>query len=223
MAHEQQEAFFTAAEKGDLGKINRLLLKKGLKIDVRDGSRNTALHAAAREGHDKVVRALLDAGANPNAQNWSKMTPLHYAARNGHTRVVDTLSNTKDIALNAYAREPGSDYEREYTPLHYAAKGGHHQIVCILLEAGADCSRTVTKTPFHMTAESIARGTGHDAIAEDLARAGMRMVDRPVVQQSKALAQAGMFNPPVQQSDPHLAQHVPDDKDEDDSPVVFHM
>ena len=37
----------------------------------------TALHAAARDGHDDVVKVLLQNGADVNAVNWWKKTALH--------------------------------------------------------------------------------------------------------------------------------------------------
>lgn len=40
-------------------------LRLGAEIDCEDKSRNTALHIAARYGHELIITALIKHGANP--------------------------------------------------------------------------------------------------------------------------------------------------------------
>ncbi|KAJ1472271.1 hypothetical protein T484DRAFT_1841027 [Baffinella frigidus] len=65
-----------AAEQGSLAAVEKLL-EIGTPVDGRDKNGNTALHAAASEGHD--------AGADPMALNTAGDTPMHYAAEVGPT------------------------------------------------------------------------------------------------------------------------------------------
>ena len=51
----------------------------------------TALHAAARNGHLDVVRLLLDSGAQKNVTSKAGATALHVAAQKGHSQVVQLL------------------------------------------------------------------------------------------------------------------------------------
>ena len=56
------------------------------KADVAgmEGTRDLAIHAAARRGHTGIVRVLLTNGANVDAQNHIHQMPLHLAFRYGH-------------------------------------------------------------------------------------------------------------------------------------------
>lgn len=53
-----------AAKQGDLATV-RALLAKGADVDGRNECGETALHFAARMGHEDVIDYLVEAGANP--------------------------------------------------------------------------------------------------------------------------------------------------------------
>ena len=51
----------------------------------------TALHGAAKSGHEKVVKLLLDKGANVNMKNRDGQTALDVAQEKGHKEIVKIL------------------------------------------------------------------------------------------------------------------------------------
>jgi ankyrin repeat protein len=57
----------------------------------RDDKGCTALHQAAKHGHDEVVSLLLERGVNPNPKNEERVTPIVMAAVAGEIEVVNTL------------------------------------------------------------------------------------------------------------------------------------
>jgi len=57
----------------------------------QDDNNNTALHAAAKEGHEDIVYMLLINGWNVDALNKKSNTPLHFAAEKGYPAIVDLL------------------------------------------------------------------------------------------------------------------------------------
>jgi ankyrin repeat protein len=60
-----------------------LLLKKGAAVDTRDEAGRTALHYAARRGHEELLQLLLEKEAAVHARDDEGRTGLHYAATNG--------------------------------------------------------------------------------------------------------------------------------------------
>ena len=64
----------------------RLLLEKEAAVDTKNGERRTALHKAARNGHESVVQLLLEKEAAVNGRNQRGWTALHYAALGGTGR-----------------------------------------------------------------------------------------------------------------------------------------
>lgn len=74
-----ERAFLQAAEDGDVSQIKKLLVK-GVDIDVRNASGNTALHLAALYGRKTVLKCLVAHGAKIQVKNRRGSTPLHLAA-----------------------------------------------------------------------------------------------------------------------------------------------
>jgi len=80
------------AGKGNLEAV-RGLLDGGEDPDIMDDLGLTALHAAAKKGHNKIVALLIARGArvNPCAAKWKGETPLHYACKYGHAKTLQML------------------------------------------------------------------------------------------------------------------------------------
>jgi len=79
----------------------RLLLDAGADLSIRNQWGRTALHVAARRGHEGVARLLLERGADPRAATREGWSPLHVAYRSGHPRVVEVL-----LAAGADPQQP---------------------------------------------------------------------------------------------------------------------
>lgn len=142
---ESTRQLVDAAAAGRLDEVERLT---AAGADVRDHAEPepdfemTALHAAARAGHDAVVRALVAAGADVHARTQHfadragrELTPLLLAATGGHAEVIRAL-------LEAGAKpDATSVFLDNETPLLRAAASGHRDAVRVLLEAGVDPRR----------------------------------------------------------------------------------
>ena len=68
-----------------------LLIKAGGDVNGPNGSGDTLLSFAAREGNAGIVRMLISAGADVNVSNALGQTPLSNAVSKGHTHVADLL------------------------------------------------------------------------------------------------------------------------------------
>ena len=122
------EEWFNATRKGDLNKIEKLLLQ-GADIDLKNAMGWTALNYAALKGHTEIVQLLLSKGASVDLQNNDGNTALIYAAYKGHTDIVHLLlNNGASVDLkNSNGR----------TALIDAARQGYTNIVKLLLHHGA--------------------------------------------------------------------------------------
>jgi hypothetical protein len=94
------KALIPAAKRGDLDQIQQLLRVEGVDVNFANEKDQTALHAAAENGHVEVVADLLAKGVDVNARNQQGQTPLHLAALEGHAAVVAALL-AKGAAVNA--------------------------------------------------------------------------------------------------------------------------
>ena len=146
-----------------------LLIGRGVDLDARANSGETALHAA---GSPEVASALLAAGADGQARAKGAATPLHTHTRAGRTECVRALLDA-DVP-------PDTPTEDGTTPLHDAALLGRAEIVRILLARGADPSARNTKgsTPLDVArAASAIAGKGAALAAELLQSAGAERQD----------------------------------------------
>jgi hypothetical protein len=103
----------------------------GASLDVGDGHERTALHLAAKSGHDDVVKLLLARGASPSPRDASRqVTPLHLAAMEGRGPCVKLL-------LDGGADPLLEDVDRA-TPLQLAKAAGN--VGCTLLLERAEAA-----------------------------------------------------------------------------------
>ncbi len=58
------------------------------ELNNKDEAGETALSAAAKNGHLEVLVMLVEAGASPWVQDRKGKTTLHYAAHSGHLSIV---------------------------------------------------------------------------------------------------------------------------------------
>ena len=117
-----------AAKYGKIGPV-KMLISKGVNVNVQGGYLGNALQAAASRGHESVADLLLASGAHVNAQGGSFQTALHAAASMGHHGIVNTR-----LAKCANVNGEG----KESTALQCAASHGRYRTVETLLANGAD-------------------------------------------------------------------------------------
>ncbi|CAN0101956.1 unnamed protein product, partial [Pylaiella littoralis] len=131
--------------------FGRLLVVKTLlatRADVNmtgtDGA--TALHNAAKGGHDGIVAYLLDTGAKAFARNNPDATRLMAATQEGHLPVVKTFMAARVDVNIVTSTSIG------FSALYGAAQEGHNQVSRALLRGGADKNATEAShdTPLRM-------------------------------------------------------------------------
>lgn len=116
------------------------LLAAGADVNIRSAtsrwtalhyaSRSTALHCAAKLGHDRILSALLEGGADKDAVDQDGLSPLSLAAMKGHLPIVQALLGAGcDVNIRDTCGR---------TALHVAAVRGHDEVLSILLTNGAD-------------------------------------------------------------------------------------
>ncbi len=124
-----------AAVNGNLNAI-QLLLERGADVNIADHNGMSPLMYCLAEGYLAVATALLDARADVNiATTETGLTPMILAAR-----VTGSHEVTERIAAEVSNVDEPDLVAR--TPLMHAAWAGCEQNVRILLERGADQSRT---------------------------------------------------------------------------------
>ena len=119
-------------------KVAKLLLDRGVNINVRDEKCQTPLHkvltnlgnSGAEDYFVDAVQLLLDHGADLDAEDNSHSTPLHVISRYGNAKAAQLL-------LEHGARVDALDDDHS-TPLHVASKGNNVEAARLLLEHGAD-------------------------------------------------------------------------------------
>lgn len=127
----KSSAVLAIATKSNFKTIVNLLVEAGVDINWQDSSGETALHIAARFGHDECARILLQGTEEQKANlelveknfNW---TPLHIAAVDGHLSVAKLLI------------EAGADVDKidssGWTAREHAALRGHLALADLLKE-----------------------------------------------------------------------------------------
>jgi len=120
-----------AAHCGDVETVEKLVGDGNADIDLQDLAGFTALHHAAKHGHNKIVMHLVNARASLDKLNDRNQTALALASKRGYSKVVETL-------LHAGADVHGTRTDHRQTPLFHAVCKGWVPITKALLKAGAD-------------------------------------------------------------------------------------
>ena len=108
----------------------RLLHAHGApSIAQAGGQTNTALHAAAVNGHDECVRFILTCSFAINTTNINGDTALHTAAEHGQQATIKVLL---DSGADIEAKD-----EDDYTPLERAMNADQSEAVRVLVARGA--------------------------------------------------------------------------------------
>ncbi|KAM0335464.1 hypothetical protein ACHAQA_000512 [Verticillium albo-atrum] len=102
---------FEAAASGDIEAVEDAIDPRRLELR-RDSNGNTALHFAAKHGHDEIARLLLQYGSSPASKNHKGETALHEAARSNSVDVA--------IALVSAGASPGAESNESQTCLDVA-------------------------------------------------------------------------------------------------------
>lgn len=87
-----------------------LVIPRYRRVGTDEGG-NTALHIAAKLGHEQILRALLLDRAPADVLNYRGVAPLHLAIRGGHLSVVKAL-----LLAGATAKLRQGLHEEEYEP-----------------------------------------------------------------------------------------------------------
>ncbi|GBG33105.1 Ankyrin repeat domain-containing protein 50 [Hondaea fermentalgiana] len=146
------------AREDDAAYFVELFLHEGAEVaEVDSNNAASALHFAARIGHDRVTRLLLTAGANPNLADRQGRTPVLEAIICNNIGTVETLLHAGGDA-GLVERSAG------WNGLHYAALNGRENIVELLMRRGKLSPHTRTLPgPWRAprTALDIAREAEH--------------------------------------------------------------
>ncbi|PQE33196.1 Glycerophosphodiester phosphodiesterase GDE1 protein [Rutstroemia sp. NJR-2017a WRK4] len=133
----KSSAVLALATKSNFKTIVRLLVDAGVDINWQDATGETALHVAARFGHEECAEVLLRGTPDQKAdfqlaEKSFAWTPLHIACVDGHLNIVELL-----ISAGADLRRPDAS---GWTAKEHAALRGHMDIADRLAEAEAEQS-----------------------------------------------------------------------------------
>jgi len=115
------------------------LLGAGANVNKANDKGLTPLHYAASKSRHEIARLLIDRGANINAKDGANQVPLHRAATTGSTGMISLLLNPPEGSPKTRLNQADRIGN---TPLHLAMESAHAQAAVLLINAGADRSRT---------------------------------------------------------------------------------
>ncbi len=125
------ERVLVAARAGDTARLAELL-RAGVPADPPAAEApETALHAAAKEGHLDAMRVLLNAGADPLRMDEFGSAAIHRAALAGHAACVAAL-------VDEYGVDPNLRDGRQRTPVQEAVQGLSLDTARLLVGHGVD-------------------------------------------------------------------------------------
>ena len=159
-------------------KVVSSLLNRGVPVDTRNNSKDTALIIAAKTGYDESLSLLLQAGAEVDLRDASGLTALLYASKGSTAEPVRKLLIA---GASIHSTDNGGN-----TALHHAASSGVPDTVRLLLTAGiyVDPSNGNGERPYDLSFRNSKYG---EPIREILVQAGAEVpaVPLPEVQQTE--------------------------------------
>lgn len=185
-----QERFVAAARAGEVGDLQQLFSRSGVRVDgsVSEGrfADQTALVAAASRGRADAVRVLLDRKAAVDASDANGWTGLMHAIHGQRAEVARYLLQAR-ADVRQVADKSGS------TPLILAASGARHELCKILIEhrSPLEISDMEGSTALHHAAR---RGNGAAVMTLLAARAKLEKQDSQGRTPLLAAAVAGRAN-----------------------------
>ncbi|AIF44968.1 ankyrin [Virgibacillus sp. SK37] len=147
----------------------KLLIEKGINIDLRDNMQNNPFLYAGAEGYLEILKLTIEAGADPILLNRYGGTALIPAAEHGHIDVIKELVENTEVDVN-HINDLGWTALLEAIIL---SDGGEKQqeTIQILIKHGADVNIPdndgVTPLPH-------AKTKGYTEIVEILQQAGAK-------------------------------------------------
>lgn len=165
--NQQITDLFKATQEGDTDRLRELLDKAPHLANTENNDGLTPLGFASHFGQKDAVQVLLDFGADVNALSHSKIsfipsnTALHAAIAGGNSREVVQLLIAKGADVNAID-------SLEHSPIQASAFEGEIEMAKLLIENGADISRSTGQG----SAISIAKKRSHNEYAELLRQNG---------------------------------------------------
>ena len=106
-ANENEREMITAAERGELLVVKRLLAG-GARIDARDQRGRTALLAATHRNRVETARFLIQEGADVNAKDFIQDSPYLYAAAVASSSALRSCTGPESRPLALSSRSTNS-------------------------------------------------------------------------------------------------------------------
>ncbi|XP_069682999.1 ankyrin repeat and SOCS box protein 1-like isoform X2 [Periplaneta americana] len=113
-----------------------MLTQYGCRVDLEDRKAQTPLYCAVRNWDSDSCYVLLRAGASPEGSGRNMTTPLQNACTDGYEAGVKMLL---DFGADIESPDPRATWKH---PLYITVAYRHLNSFILLLEAGADVSRT---------------------------------------------------------------------------------
>jgi len=117
------------------------LIGSGADVKAVNDKGITALHYAASKGRVQIGKKLLVRGADINARDRANQLPLHRAATTNSAAFVSLLLHPP-LELDLPKTRLNLADRVGNTPLHLAMESGHGDVAVLLIESGADRTRT---------------------------------------------------------------------------------
>lgn len=125
-------AFFSAINKNDLGKCQKIIQKDKSVLNLKDKKGLTGMHYSVLLDKSDITEFFCSMGADINTIDVEGNTPLHLAAKFNKNEMAEILiKNGAGINLKNSKGE---------TPLHVAAEKGSMEVLLTLLNNKADVS-----------------------------------------------------------------------------------
>ncbi|KAG9239192.1 Glycerophosphoryl diester phosphodiesterase family-domain-containing protein [Amylocarpus encephaloides] len=157
----KSSAVLALATKANLTQIVKLLVNAGVDINWQDDTGETALHVAARFGHDECAKTLLEGTVDQKAdielvEKSFSWTPLHVACVDGHASIVELL-----IAAGADIKKQDAS---GWAGREHAALRGHLVIADKILQAWLERSSAGSDGSTDTSASSVPGNSSMDPL-----------------------------------------------------------